>query len=97
MNAGKIDKCQWCGKKRYLLYSCFQENISYFFERKEREVDGDFCFGCTAYLFLDCTIKTLFLTWFGIIGATIGPFYIINNIYHFIKNSSIFILNKIGL
>jgi len=81
-----LGMCQRCGKQRVIFRGKFHENISYFFERKERTVDAKLCFLCTAKVFGDFTGRTFFGTWWGVIGAMVGPIYIVSNFGWFFFN-----------
>lgn len=81
-----IGTCERCGKQCATFRGEFHENISYFFERKERAIDAKMCFSCTAKVFGTFTGRTLFGTWWGIIGAFLGPIYIVLNIGWFFFN-----------
>jgi len=45
-------------------------------------------------LFFEFTLKTLFGTWWGIVGALLGPAIIGNNILEYVRNSLRFIKEK---
>lgn len=79
--------CGRCGQERATFRGEFRENISYFFERKERTIDAELCFPCTARVFIELTGRTFLLTWWGIIGAIVGPIYIVSNISWFFFNT----------
>jgi hypothetical protein len=81
-----VGKCGRCGKQSITFRGEFHENISYFFERKERTVDAKLCFLCTAKVFGAFTGRTLLGTWWGFIGAMLGPIYIVSNVGWFFFN-----------
>lgn len=81
-----IGTCESCGKQCATFRGEFHENISYFLGRKERAIDAKMCFPCTAKVFGSFTGRTLFGTWWGIIGAFLGPIYIVLNTGWFIFN-----------
>jgi hypothetical protein len=51
-----------------------------FFERRGSEISGDLCFPCITKTFAGFELTTLLFTWWGIIGAILGPIYLIANI-----------------
>jgi len=74
----------------------FEENISYFFERRYRKFSGNLCFACTTKTFAAFELRTLFGTWWGIIGFFLGPLYILHNLieyavatFHFAKKTDL--------
>ena len=91
----QLGVCQRCGQHRVIFHGEFHENISYFFRRKERTIDAELCFPCTGRVFIELTGRTLLLTWWGIIGAIVGPIYIISNSGWFLFNSFKFLRQKI--
>jgi hypothetical protein len=82
----KVGDCGRCGKRSITFHVVFKENISYFFERKESTVDAKLCFLCTVKVFGAFTGRTLLGTWWGVIGAIIGPMYLVSNIGWFFFN-----------
>lgn len=83
--------CQHCGQKRVTLKAQFRENISYFFARRERAVDENLCFPCTAKVYGTFTLRTLFGTWWGFAGMCLGPVIIVSNTLWFIGMSGNFV------
>lgn len=90
----QLPRCECCHARKNTLCCFFKENISYFFARNERTFSGFLCFGCMTRLFFEFTLKTLFGTWWGIVGALLGPAIIGNNIIEYAKNSLRFIKEK---
>lgn len=82
----QVGLCKRCGQKRLTFRGEFHENMSAFFRRQERTVDAQLCFPCTAKVFGAFTTRTAFCTWFGVIGAILGPIYILSNIGWFLFN-----------
>lgn len=78
------DRCH-CIKATQLCF--FKENISYFFERNERTFVGRLCFCCMTRIFCEFSLKTLIGTWWGIIGALLGPAILGSNMMEYVKNS----------
>lgn len=87
--------CGHCGKYRVTFYAEFHENISYFFQRKERTIAAELCFPCTGKVFFELTGKTFFLSPWGVIGAFLWPVYIVLNIWWFLINTFKFARQKI--
>ena len=87
-------RCDNCGDRKKVLPSTFHYNVSYLFRRQERTIQGKYCLPCTSRLFLQFTGITLIGTWWGIIGMFVGPIYIIENIYHFVRSSAKVILDS---
>lgn len=81
----ELSFCERCHQKKKTQWCFFKENISYFFERNERTFSGSICFGCMTKVFSEFTLKTLFGTWWGLIGACLGPAIIGSNIIEFLK------------
>jgi hypothetical protein len=77
------DSCELCKQTKPSVRSEFHENISYFYERRDRESDSYLCFACTSRVFAIFTIRTLLGTWWGFIGFILGPMYIISNVAWF--------------
>src|SRR5262245_32519678 len=68
-----ISKCSRCGGTEYTKHLIFKQNISYFFERNERQFSGYFCFSCASTTFVNVELTTLFGTWWAIAGAGSRP------------------------
>ncbi|HZE59407.1 MAG TPA: zinc ribbon domain-containing protein [Burkholderiales bacterium] len=81
-----LGECRRCRQRCDVFRAEYHENISYFFQRQERFVDDPLCFPCSAKIFGSFTGRTLVGTWWGIIGAFVGPFYILSNIGWFVFN-----------
>jgi hypothetical protein len=82
-----LGTCRRCGQQRTIFRAQYHENIGYLFQRQERLVDDVLCFPCTAKVFGAFTGRTLIGTWWGMIGALVGPFYILSNIGWFVFNA----------
>jgi hypothetical protein len=81
-----IGTCGRCGRQRVIFRGQFRENMSFGFHRQERAIDAKLCFPCTAKVFGAFTGRTLLGTWFGVIGALLGPVYIVSNVGWFSFN-----------
>lgn len=86
--------CKLCGKFKKVQLCFFKQNVSYVYERREKTFCGYLCFTCMTKIYFNFTIKTLFGTWWGLIGAFLGPVYIMNNTIEYLKNSFKFLLKK---
>lgn len=71
--------CEHCGQERVTLKAQFYENVSYFYERQQRSLDAKLCLPCAAKVFRRFTIRTLFGTWWGLIGFFLGPIILVFN------------------
>lgn len=78
--------CERCGKQDMVLPAIFHRNVSYIIRREEATSQGKFCFRCTTRLFFQFTGITLIGTWWGIIGSLVGPIYIVQNSFQYLKN-----------
>lgn len=85
----KYGKCELCEQQKHLLLVSFTENISYIIERKQSTYTGFFCKVCIKKIFYRATRRTLFGTWWGLMGGILGPGIIINNISEFIKSKRV--------
>ena len=91
----QLSLCERCHTKKKTQWCFFKENVSYFFQRNERTFFGSICFSCMTKVFGEFTLKTLFGTWWGIIGAFLGPVIIGGNIIEYLKNTFKFIKGKV--
>ncbi len=81
-----IRKCERCGDEKSTQLVFFKENISYFFQRRERTFCKHVCFACMSKTFAAYELRTLFGTWWGIIGFFLGPVFLLSNLVEYIKN-----------
>jgi hypothetical protein len=81
----KTGNCELCDSYANLCWVYFKSNVSYFVERTESTYKGNFCKKCIRKIFFKSTGKTLYGTWWGVVGAILGPGLIINNIAEIIK------------
>jgi len=86
--------CEKCKKTKKTQKCFFRENVSYFFRREEKIFIGNLCFSCMNSVFSKFTIRTLFGTWWGIIGFFVGPFYIVRNVMEYTKGIFKFLRDK---
>ena len=94
INRPAISKCSRCGRTKYTLHLVFKQNVSYFFGRKEQQFSGDLCFSCASRTFASVEFRTLFWTWWGIIGFWLGPLYIVHNLVEYIIATFRFVRSK---
>lgn len=90
-----IRNCEACGAHGAAQYCRLRENVSLFVVRWERTLEGYFCFSCCSTKFLLYEFKTLFFTWFGIIGILLGPFFLLGNLLSFGTACVNFMIEKI--
>ena len=79
----RLRECKVCGKLKPTLWIEYTENISYFFERRERTFSAFVCIRCMGVRFLEYELNTLFFTWWGIIGLVVGPAYLAANLIQY--------------
>lgn len=84
MSDSGLHHCERCGGPTRAGTVFFKQNISYLVARREETFCGRACLACMTRIFLKFTLTTLLLTWFGIVGAALGPCYIIANIGEYI-------------
>lgn len=78
-------KCKNCGNETITVLCFFQQNVSVFLSRNVTTYSGYYCEKCIKRIFLSSTTKTLFGTWWGIMGALLGPGIIFSNIKEYLK------------
>lgn len=76
--------CQICGSLTSTKQVEFYGNIGMLFARRNYSIKGKLCKKCINREFLNKTLMTLFLGWWGTISFIITPFYLINNVVRFI-------------
>ncbi len=91
----QLSLCERCHAKRKTQWCFLKENVSYLFQRNERTFSGSVCFSCMTKVFGEFTLKTLFGTWWGVIGAFLGPAIIGGNIIEYLKNIFKFMRGKV--
>lgn len=70
-----------------MYHAQLRANVSYLIQRRELETLGNLCMPCLAKRFAYYESITLVGTWWGLIGAFLGPVYLIWNILELIKGS----------
>jgi hypothetical protein len=80
-------KCDRCGRAKTIALVTFKENVSYFFQRRQKEFSVWLCFGCMSRTFVRFEVFTILWTWYGIIGCVLGPVFIVSNIDEYICGS----------
>lgn len=78
-------QCEVCGAPTRSKVVFLRQNISYLWGRQETTFCGRACLRCMTKLFLVFTSKTMVLTWFGIVGAALGPLYILMNCFEYLS------------
>jgi hypothetical protein len=94
--AQPLRPCECCGLIRITLNAQFRENVSFFYQRRERAIDANLCFRCTVNVYGAFTGRTLVGTWWGLIGLFLGPVIIISNTLWFVGMSFRFALKRLG-
>ncbi len=89
-----VRRCKVCGLERKTRYALFNENISYFFARRVRTLSGFMCARCMTIKFAEFELKTLLLTWWGLIGFFVGPAYLLENLGEYVKNGYHFVFDR---
>lgn len=82
-----IRHCERCKQIKVTSLVTFKSNVSFLFRRIERKLSGYLCLSCMTKEFLAFELPTLFGTWWGIIGAILGPFFIVHNLSEYIDGS----------
>src|SRR5258708_28125035 len=82
-----FETCKVCGKAKRVQVASFQQNISYFFGRRQRTFYGAVCFRCMNTTFLEFQGCTLVGTWWGMIGFVLGPIMLTMNVANYVKYS----------
>ena len=89
-----VRECQCCSQRKMTRMTFFVENVSYLFGRQEQRIEGYICFACMTYTFVTFELRTLILTWWGIVGLCVGPFYLLWNLFEYAVGSYRFANNK---
>lgn len=79
-----IRECKCCGQTKITHFAAFVQNVSYLYERRERRFEGYVCLSCLTKTFALFETRTLFGTWWGIIGFFLGPFYLLWNLLQYL-------------
>ena len=80
-------KCEQCKKQRITTLVVLKQNVSFFFQRREREFSGYVCFPCMSARFIEFEFVTLIGTWWGIIVCILGPIFILRNLLEYLSGS----------
>lgn len=86
--------CAVCQRRRNTQFVLFKMNASFMVWRTHAEKFGHLCLGCTTKTFFSYELLTLFGTWFGVIGAFVGPVYLFHNIVEYVDALIRFMLKK---
>lgn len=90
----RIRNCIVCGDDKATFWVEYTENISYFYERRERTFSGFACSFCMTKRFLEYEVRTLLFTWWGLIGLFLGPAYLTGNLIEFIRGIAAYTRNR---
>lgn len=82
-----LQKCDRCKAMKRTQTVYFKQNVSYFFSRYEEEYCGNLCLGCMTIKFASFELRTLFGTWWGIVGLLLGPSILVSNLLEYSKNA----------
>src|SRR5690348_12482069 len=78
-------QCKICGNLRPIYSVTFEENVSYFFRRRERKISGNLCWACIRKTYKTFQTNTALGTWWGAIGCIVGPHMLVLNMLQFRK------------
>jgi hypothetical protein len=79
----QVSTCDRCGCHKKVVHSSYRKNVSYLVQRQEMTADGNYCPSCNYKIFWRFTLTTIVGTWWGMIGAFLGPIYIVQNLYNY--------------
>jgi hypothetical protein len=80
---GEAMRCQTCGCEAQTKYVEFYQNIGALVMRFTSSVKGNLCKRCINKHFMNTTLITAAVGWFGMISFCVTPFIILNNIVRF--------------
>ena len=87
--------CEGCKSLKSAQLIQLRMNVSYLFQRHERQTCGYLCFGCMTKTFALYEVSTLLGTWWGVVGAFLGPIYLVTNIIEYGKCSFKALLRRV--
>lgn len=76
--------CKNCGVVADKRYIKFYKNIGMIIQREYGSIEGEFCKKCIKKYFIEYTLVTFLLGWWGTISFFVTPFYLMNNIFRYI-------------
>jgi hypothetical protein len=76
--------CQACGRAAATRHVVFYQNIGLILLRLQRKVDGHLCRPCIRKYFLQTTLVTLVLGWWGVISFVFTLFILPHNVIRFL-------------
>lgn len=76
--------CQACNRIAPLKHVKLLQNIGLLFERRSKQIEGNFCKNCIDKYFARLTLKTFIFGWWGIISFFVTIWYLLNNIFVFL-------------
>ena len=88
--------CQGCGFSVPVAKVKLHQNIGLLVARRSKSVEGRFCKNCINKYFAQFTFVTLVFGWWGIISFFMTIAFLINNVFYFLKTSTLKI-NKNGI
>lgn len=77
--------CQSCFQFTPTENLTFRQNIGMVFMRHYRRIEGNFCAACAEQYFWRFTGITMLLGWWGMISFIVSPFFILGNLYNYLK------------
>jgi hypothetical protein len=83
--------CGKCFQVKQTQHCCFRQNVSFLIARRQKKFSGDLCQRCMGRMFRQFTLNTVVGTWWGVIGAILGPVIILGNIFQYAKGTYRFI------
>ena len=81
--------CQACGRNAETRYVSYSQNIGMLVIRSSKSIKGNMCPDCAGKYFLEYTLTTLFLGWWGVISFIMTPFILIWNIVSYCSRKNV--------
>ena len=82
----KMNTCQNCAQTAPLMQINMYKNIGMIFSREQQQMSGLFCKKCIKNIFIEYFFTTLFLGWWGLISFIVTPFFLIIDLFYFVKS-----------
>jgi len=89
-----VRECRCCRQMKRTQFAVLAENVSYIVERRERNLEGYVCFLCLSKTFAVFETRTLFGTWWGMVGILVGPGYLMWNLIEYLRLAYRFATSK---
>lgn len=80
-----MSSCQVCGQHGPVLEVHYRQNTGMLFMRQSKDLHAELCRECSSKYFLEMTLHTAILGWWGTISFIVTPFFLLGNIYHFFR------------